>query len=164
MDRPQYTLELSTRARAVEAEVDPRANLPDRNRLNNSTSFPLQASFVQPPGQSYFNYPVGWRPSLHYGADWGVGVGLQARGKYLFGEHQFTAGLKFWPQVLASGGDEPDVEVFNPELSVLDGINYTLSYQTTNDWLGPETRFFVDLQHQLGIAEHRIGLSKMLGE
>ncbi len=160
---PNYTLEVETSSRVVEAEVDPRGNLPDHNRLNNSTSFPLETKFLQPPGQSYFSYPVGWRPSLHYGADWGVGAGLQARGQYLFGEHQFTAGLKFWPQVLASGGEEPDVDIRDPELSAIDGINYTLSYTQTNDWLGPQTRFSIDLQNQLGIAEHRIGISKLVG-
>jgi hypothetical protein len=159
---PDYTLELTTESPVVEAEVDPRANLPDHNRLNNSTSFPLDATFLQPPGQSYVTYPIGWRPSLHYAGDWGPGLGLQVRGRYLFNDHRLHAGVKLWPQILASGGDDPAVHVRDPDLSITDGFNYVLSYHGSNKWLGPQTELTVDLQNQLGIVEHRIGVSKRL--
>ncbi len=175
---PEYTFTVSDLpARPVKAEVDPLGKTPDVNRLNNTSGFPLEARFLQPPGQSWFDYRVGYRPLAQYAHDFGPGVGAQARGQYLFGQHRFAATLKLWPQVLFSGGEEPEIVGIedNPfsfcvdecpevdlETSWFDGLDYGLEYALDVDALGPRAELLFDFQKRQGFLENRITLRQPL--
>ena len=171
---PDYTFSADLPKRVVRAEIDPRGEMPDENRLNNTSGFPLQARFLQPPRQSWFQYSVGFRPLAQYANDFGVGAGMQARGQYLFGEHRLRTMLKLWPQVIASGGDEPaltdvteeDLPPFSNLLdfdtSFFDGIDYELSYTREVNTFGPEATATLTAQKHLGLLENRLALTKPL--
>ena len=172
---PQYTFSADLPKRVVKAEIDPRGALPDKNRLNNTSGFPLQADFLQPPGQSWFDYSLGYRPLAQYAHHFGFGAGLQARGQYIFGKHQLRAMLKLWPQVLVSGGEEPTLTEVNEsdlspfsnlldfDTSFFDGIDYELAYSTEVNTLGPEATASVSAEKHLGFLENRLTVTKPLG-
>ncbi len=176
---PEYTFTVALPARPVRAELDPLSKTPDTNRLNNASRFPLEARFLQPPGQSWDSYRLGWRPLAQYAYDFGFGAGLQARGQYLFGRHRLQAMLKLWPQVIASNGEAPEREGLDepqdapdeappillddgPGLSWFDGIDYALTYATNVRALGPLATFEVSAEKHLGFLENTISLAKPL--
>src|SRR5690606_22947200 len=126
---PRYTLSIDLPARVRRVEIDPMLRTPDRNRLNNVTGLPTAITFLNAPQQRWTSYGIGWRPLAQYAHNWGIGAGLQARGTYIFGRWRTQAMLKLWPEVLFSGGDEPDVTsdpVLPIDGSPVDGIDYEL--------------------------------------
>ena len=160
-----YTFQAQTSARVIRAEIDPRGQMPDRNRLNNRVPFPFQSSFLQPPGLNLFAYSVGWRPLAQYAYDFGVGAGVQARGEYLFDRHRIQATLKLWPQVLLSGGEGPDV-FYVPErgnVSFFDGIDYEARYTRKLRRVGPFATLALSAEKHLGLLENRVGFETPIG-
>ncbi|RMH51554.1 MAG: M1 family peptidase [Bacteroidetes bacterium] len=158
-----YRLSLDLPERVVEVEIDPLGYTPDRNRLNNTARRPVEARFLRAPRPNWFTYEVGYRPLVQYAHDFGVGVGLQARGTYLFGRHQLTATLKLWPQVLATGGEQPELLPFETDVSFFDGIDYTLRYTNPLRALGPLTMLTLSAEKHLGFMENSVRLSRPLG-
>lgn len=159
---PEYTLEVTSPARAVRAEIDPLMRTPESTRLNNVTGIPLGVAFLQPPGQSWSRYQVGWRPLAHYAHNWGFGGGLQFRGMYLFDRYAAMATLKFWPEVVFSSGEGPDVDGFSTESferhSPVDGIDYDLSV-SDNFSGGPLVRWTLRSRKHLGILQNDAQIS-----
>ncbi len=155
---PHYEVAVTTPSRVVRAEIDPFLRTPEANRLDNTSGFPLQASFLQPPGQSWSRYEVGWRPLAQYAHDWGFGGGLHARGQYLFDQYRSQATLKLWPEVLFSGGEEPSVgrnglRIEDVETSALDGIDFDLSLSNAFS-PGPLLEWSLRSRKHLGILQN----------
>lgn len=171
---PEYTLTIELPSRVVRAEIDPRLQTPDTDRLNNTARFPLAVSFLESPGQSWTQYNVGWRPLAQYAHHWGLGAGLQARGTYLFNRLQTQATVKLWPEVLFSGGENPELDEFfggvRPEdlglddFSALDGIDYSLSFSNPQRLLGRYGVLTLRSRKHLGITENTISLWTLLGK
>ena len=162
---PAYTLRVPTTARVIRAEIDPRGQMPDRNRLNNRSSFPIQATFLNPPELNLFSYSVGWRPLAQYAYDFGFGAGVQARGEYLFDRHRVRAMLKLWPQVLFSAGEGPDV-FYAPgqgDVSFFDGIDYELGYTRKLRRVSPFATLTFSAEKHLGLLENRIDFQTPVG-
>ena len=176
---PEHTLTVDLPARATAAEIDPKGLTPDRNRLNNTDAFPVEARFLRPPASSnWFDYSVGYRPLAQYADDFGVGGGLQARGSYLFGQFRTKAMVKLWPQVLFSGGDDPELDAprFDvppgapvPDLafperesSAWDGIDYALEATHEAALLGPRATASIALTKHLGLMENTLSVTKPL--
>lgn len=174
---PEHTIRVEVPRRPVKAEVDPRGETPDENRLNNSTRFRVEPRFLQPPGQSWANYRLGYRPLLQYAHDFGPGAGLQARGQYLFGDHRVRAMLKLWPQPLFTGGEEPDFlpesecnDNFlclpgpdaDPDVSFFDGIDYEVAYQTEVPSLGVGAQVGARAEKHLGVLENTLFFERPL--
>ncbi len=150
---PDYTLTVALPQRVVRAEIDPLGRTPDRNRLNNASGFPVQARLLEPPQQAWHVYSLGYRPLALYADAYGVDIGAQVRGAYLFGDHQLQATLTLWPEVLADPGDA----------SIFDGIDYALRYRRFVPALGPAATLSAAAARHLGILENRIDFSKRLG-
>lgn len=165
---PTYSFTVALPGRPVRAELDPAGRTPDRNRLNNSSRFPLRAHFLEPAGQSWSSYQVGYRPLLRYAHDYGMGAGLRAEGQYLFGQHRTEATLTLWPLVLASGGENPIrpwLTPLNPAFlgaaggTWFDGVDYALSYARQAGLLGTRAELAVSAEKHLGLLENTLGLS-----
>ncbi len=175
---PEYTITIrGLESRPVGATLDPLGKTPDYNRLNNTAGFPVEARFLRPPGQDWFDYRIGWRPLAQYASNFGFGLGLTARGQYLFGKHRLDATLKLWPQVVFSGGEEPELEGFferegppgpdpvidNPiDASWFTGVDYELTYATNLRDFGPLATLEVSAEKHLGFLENTITFSKPL--
>jgi hypothetical protein len=163
---PEKTFNFTVPARVVKAELDPRGETPDVNRLNNTASAlpPIQARIFQPPAGRWFDYSVGYRPLAQFAQDFGPAVGLQARGQYLFGEHETRAMFKLWPQVLASGGTDPAASgVGSGDASWFDGFDYELSYALPMRSLGQRATLTAAFTKKLGLLENRLTLARPFG-
>ena len=174
---PDYVLQLEgLPARPVKAEIDPEGRTPDKNRLNNTSGFPIEARFLEAPGQSWFDYSIGYRPLAQYARDFGPALGVQARGQYLFGQYGLEAMLKVWPQVLFSGGEDPDLVPEPPptldlapdaivlsdddlDASSFDGIDYALRYANEIELIGQRATAALALRKHQGLLENRLGLA-----
>lgn len=157
---PTYTLTLLLPARVIRAELDPLQRTPDHNRLNNTWPFPLQVTFLHPPGFTWTAYGASWRPLAIYAYDFGPGVGLQLRGGYFFDRHEALLTLTLWPEVLRTNGRRPERSWVKDRNAWHAGIDYTLRY---SDRLGPRTRWQLQLEKHLGVLENRLGLTHTLG-
>lgn len=163
---PRYTLAIDLPQRVVRAELDPRGQTPERSRLDNASRLPVKAAFLKPPAQSWHHYGVGFRPLALYAYEYGVGAGLQARGTYLFGDHQVRAMVTLWPQVLASGGEEPhaeDLPLVDPRVSAFDGVDYELAYTRDVPAFGRFASASLHARKHLGVLENTLSFSKLLG-
>jgi hypothetical protein len=169
---PDYTLTVDVPAEVTSVEIDPAGRMPDMNRLNNRDPLPTRWRFLQPPQPSWFEYGIGYRPLVQYADDFGFGAGLQLRGRYLFGQKQLQGMVKLWPEVLFSSGDEPSIPglaargsglVESTESSVLDGIDYALSYTDDLRAIGPRATFSLSAIKHLGLLENRIEVEKPFG-
>ncbi|MGI9174211.1 MAG: M1 family metallopeptidase, partial [Rhodothermales bacterium] len=163
--RPTYTLRVETPARVIRAEIDPLGRMPDRNRLNNRSPFPIRASFLTPPKLNLFAYSVGWRPLMQYAYDYGLGEGVQARGEYLFDRHRVRAMVKIWPRVILSGGEKPDL-FYRPEagdVSFFDGIDYELRYTRKQRKVHPYATLGFSAEKHLGLLENRVDFQTPIG-
>lgn len=157
----EHTVEVTLPQRVVRVEIDPLGRTPEQNRLNNTTGFPLQARFLAPPQPTWFTYGVGWRPLGLYADAFGPGAGVQARGVAFLGHHQVRAGLTLWPQVLASGGEEPHADRYpEGEGDFFNGIDYELGYRRR---LGPLASLAVEARKHLGILENTVRYEHPLG-
>ena len=174
---PEYTLRLKDLpARPVKAEIDPDGRTPDKNRLNNTSGFPVEARFLEAPGQSWFDYSIGYRPLAQYAHDFGPALGVQARGQYLFGQYGLEAMVKVWPQVLFSGGEDPDLVHELPptldlapgaivlgdgdlDVSFFDGIDYALRYANNIELIAQRATASLTLRKHQGLLENRLGLA-----
>jgi hypothetical protein len=131
---PEYALELMLPDRVADAEIDPLLQTLESTRINNTLGLPVTTAFLEPPGQSWSRYRVGWRPLLQVAHGWGYGGGLQFRGAYLFNQHAARATLKLWPEVLFSNGQQPDVWTIEQQAAAgraVDGIDYDLFVSNT---------------------------------
>ncbi|MEM9664668.1 MAG: M1 family metallopeptidase [Bacteroidota bacterium] len=160
-----YTLRVPTPRRVTKVEIDPGLRMPDRNRLNNVNGVPIEAAFLEPPAPSWSSYSVGYRPLLGYGFDYGFGAGLQARGAYIFRDHQARAMFRLWPEVLASGGSDPNsFSRFRRDTGTFfDGIDYELAYSRRLRSLDQATTISVSAAKHLGFLEHRVAVARPLG-
>ncbi|PSQ79744.1 MAG: aminopeptidase [Bacteroidetes bacterium QS_8_68_15] len=165
----EHTIRLEVPGRPVKAVVNPKGRAPDENRLNNSTHLRVEPRFLEAPGQSWQHYRLGYRPLAQYAHDFGVGAGLQARGQYLFEDHRVRAMLKLWPQVLATGGEEPELlpddeefEEGRPDVSAFDGIDYELSYQTEVPAFGAEAEAGARAEKHLGVLQNTLFFERPL--
>lgn len=160
---PEYTLSLDLPQRVVKAEIDPLNRTPDVNRLNNASSLPKRVQFLQPPQPSWSEYGIGYRPLAQYSDNFGVGVGFQVRGSYIFGEHQTRAMVKLWPQVLSSSGEDPGLGLDQAsDLSAFDGIDYEFSYANTVPLFGQGASAGFAARKHLGLLENSLFFSKTL--
>lgn len=160
---PRYTLVLDLPEQVVEATIDPRGQTPETTRLNNTTGFPARTAFLEPPAPGWFEYGVGYRPLLQYAHDYGFGLGLTARGAYLFGDHRAKAMVKLWPQVIFSGGEEPELDGSLADASFFDGIDYAFSYERDVPAMGTFTSVAAAARKHLGVLEHTLSLSTRFG-
>lgn len=158
----RYVLHVNLPAEVVRAEIDPLGRTPDRNRLNNVSRLPVRFSFFQAPQFPWTYYSVGYRPLLQYAHDFGFGLGVKARGGYLFETRTLETTLKIWPQVLFSGGESPEIRFGSDETSAFDGIDYILAYSDDVDFLRHNARLTLSARKQLGILENRIDLTQPL--
>ncbi|NBC15746.1 MAG: M1 family peptidase [Bacteroidetes bacterium] len=161
---PDYTMTLDTPAEVVDVEIDPLGKTPEQTRLNNTARFPVEVDFFEAPGSSWFDYEIGWRPLANYAADFGPGVGLRAAGSYFLGQHRTEAMVTLWPQVLFSGGDDPELSVApgsGDDLTAFDGVDYEVVYadQLTAT---PRLTGTVRLQKHLGVLQNTVGLRTQL--
>ncbi len=157
---PRYTLTLTLPTPVVRAELDPLQRTPDHNRLNNTWPFPLQIAFLQPLSFDPASYLATWRPLATYAYNFGLGLGVQLRGRYFFDRHETLLMLKLWPEVLLSNGRRPERPWVHDRNAWWAGIDYVLRY---SDRLGPRTRWHLQLEKHLGVLENCIGLTHMLG-
>jgi hypothetical protein len=148
------------------AEIDPTGATPDVNRLNNTESLPVATRFLRAPEEDWFEYGLGVRPLLGYADLYGFGGGVQARGTYMMGDHRLRAMLNVWPEVLASGGEDPSLPSSTPffadDPSWVDGLDYELRYRRHLDALGPRAALEVSAAKHLGLLENRVQLQKPL--
>jgi hypothetical protein len=160
---PAYRLEVSLPQKAVKAEIDPLGLTPERNRLNDASRLPVRVRFLRAPEPTWFAYGVGYRPVAGYAHAFGPGVGVQARGGYVFERHRLQAMLKLWPRVLFSGGDAPRLAGGPaPQSTAFDGLDYELAYATRVPAFGPGTTAALSLQKHLGVLENVVSLDKRL--
>lgn len=107
-------------------------------------------------------YGVGYRPLVQYAKDYGVGVGLWARGGYWMNRHDVTAALTVWPLVVGTDGERPRPSAFvypRPRrgyTSAFEGVDYTLRYATTPVRFAPRARAGVAFEKQQGVFENRL--------
>ena len=165
----EHTIRVPVPGRPVKATVDPLGRSPDENRLNNSTHFRLEPRFLQAPGQDWQNYRLGYRPQLQYANVFGPGLGLQARGQYLFGKHRVRAMLKLWPQTLFTGGENPsllpgETGENRADVSAFDGFDYELAYRTEVPAFGAEAEAGVRAEKHLGLMENTLFFERPLAE
>ena len=160
---PEYQVTVTVPSKVERAVLDPERLTPDRNRLNNTASVPVDSRFLRPPQQSWSDYSVGWRPMATYADRFGPGVGLQSRGTYLFGTHQTKIGLTLYPQVIGSDGDEPSPLLPDTqEGDWFSGVDFEASYEMPARALGPRATTFLRSEKKLGILENEIRLEKPL--
>ncbi len=161
----QFTVEVSSPVES--AEIDPNGRTPDTNRLNNTTDFPLTTRFLRAPESDWFNYELGIRPLAGYADDFGVGGGLQARGTYFTGEYQTRATLTLWPEVIFSGGSDPDLGPNSIPLSPrqdaetgswFGGLDYEVRYERPAHSFGAQATLEVAAAKHLGVLENRLAL------
>ncbi|PEN14093.1 aminopeptidase [Longibacter salinarum] len=159
---PEYEVTVTVPAKAERAVLDPNLLTPDQNRLNNTSSIPVDRRFLHPPQQNWDAYSVGWRPMGTYSYLFGGGVGLQSRGAYLFDSYRTEYSLTLYPQVIASNGSEP-VELTSADSGTwLSGIDYELSYETPTRALGPRATTLFRSEKKLGLIESEVRVEKPL--
>ncbi len=160
---PEYKLELKHRQRLIRVQIDPTLHTPDVNRLNNSNRFPVNFTFLQAPPLSLSSYSVGWRPLLQYAHNFGMAGGLQFRGTYLFDQFRTRAMLKVWPEVVFSGGEEPEVRrVREDDVSAFDGIDFELNFSDHLERIGPYGQVSFQSQKHLGILQNDLAFTTPL--
>ncbi len=145
---PDYHIDLKTPQRVSRVEIDPHLRTPDINRLNNSSRFPIDFSFLEAPVPSMSRYSIGWRPLLQYADNFGFGGGIQFRGTSLFGQHRTRAMVKYWPEVIFSGGDDR-----RPAGRFSPGIDFELQYADRIEQFGPYGFGSLQTEKHLGILE-----------
>jgi hypothetical protein len=182
----EYDLEVTLPARPTHATLDPELYLPDRNRLNNTTASPVDASFLQPARPNWRDYSVGWRPLVTYASspDYSFGIGIRAEGGYWLGQHDAKAMLTVWPERLNDDPpafddirccDQPrDLEYAESlgarDASWFEGVDYELSYQTSLVPSSPSTSLGISARKHLGVlhnqifAAHAFGPAPLLGD
>lgn len=168
---PTYTLSLYLPQKVKDAIIDPFGLTPDRNRLNNSAKIPKSFTFFEAPPQDWFSYQMGGQPLVQYSSAFGIGIGFQTMGQYLFGQHKSLASIKLWPQVIFSDGEKPDIaggsiSSFGSirDGSFVDGIDYAFEYSHPLRGLGPQTVFSLSAIKQQGILENQVSLNKPLNK
>ena len=164
---PEYTLRLELPGRVVRAEIDPLLRTPDANRLNNSSRLPIRTTFLHAPPQSWSTYQVGWRPLAQYADAFGFGVGVQLRGTYIFDRLSTRAMVKLWPEVLLSGGEEPEdrlLSAFAEDFSWHDGLDFDFALSDQVDVLGANTTLTAQTQKHLGIWQTDAAASFLLNK
>ena len=130
---PEYTLDIMLPLQPRRAEIDPYLRTPESNRLDNVTGRNRSKyTFLQPPAPNLRRFDTGWRPLVTYAEHWGPGVGVQSRGAYTLTGETRKRMVTIWPQVLFSGGEDPDVtpllgHVESPEFYALNGIDYDVA-------------------------------------
>jgi len=159
---PDYTVTVDVPAKAERAVLDPEMLTPDRNRLNNTASVPVNARFLRPPAQSWSDYSIGWRPMATYADAFGAGIGLQSRGRYLFDTYRTQYGLTIYPEVIASNGSDPGGALGPDRGSWLSGIDYEINAETPARALGPLATTTFRSEKKLGFLEQEVALNKPL--
>ena len=170
---PEHEFTLTVPARVVSAELDPMQRTPDVNRLNNTLDVPIETRFLRPPPSTPTAYGLGVRPLAGYATSFGPGVGVQVRGAYR-DRYESRAMLTLWPQVIASGGDDPALDgqpgAVSPRQQQrqdagtwFSGIDYELGASVQLNPLGGRTTLHVIARKHLGLLENRVELERSLG-
>ena len=169
---PKKTVTVSVPSRVENAVIDPNGETPDVNRLNNSTSLPLQTRFLRAPQSRWSHYELGVRPLAGYAHDFGVGGGLQVRGQYFQGEHRLRGMLTLWPEVLVSGGDDPSLNEPPADASPtpndgdagswVGGIDYEFRYERPFHPFGARATAELSATKHLGVLENRFSVQAPL--
>lgn len=160
---PEYELSFTHQQRPIRIEIDPALRTPDVNRLNNTNRFPAAFTFLEAPPNLYSSYSVGWRPLLQYSDHFGFGGGIQFRGRYLFDQYRTRVMVKLWPELLFSGGEEPEFSALaGDDLSPLDGIDFELSFSDHLEGVGPYGIATLRTQKHLGIVQNELSFSTPL--
>ncbi|NND70362.1 MAG: hypothetical protein HKN43_02180, partial [Rhodothermales bacterium] len=146
----EYNLIVESTSPVVAAEVDPFHRTPDFNRLNNHSSFPVNARLFQPPQPNADTYSIGYRPLIDFSETHGAGFGATARGRYIMNNHIAEAMVKFWPEVIA----DPRGETF------VDGIDWHFGYSRLLGIPANGLRVQGSIDKHLGIVENRAGITK----
>ncbi len=161
---PEKTFTVKVPAPVESATLDPKERTPDLNRLNNSTDFPLKTRFLRAPESNWSQYELGLRPLGLYAEDFGFGGGVQARGQYYMGDHTLRTTVTLWPEVLASGGNDPaltsgsgpSMPEDNQTGSWFDGIDYELHYEHPVPLLTPRATLQIAATKRQGVLENRV--------
>jgi len=171
---PEKTVTVTVPSRVEKAVIDPNGETPDVNRLNNSTTLPLQTRVLRAPQSRWSHYELGVRPLAGYAHDFGVGGGVQVRGQYFQGERRLRGTVTLWPEVLFSGGDDPTLidgpgplpgPPPRPDTdpgSWFDGLDYELRYEHPFSPFGARATIELSAAKHLGILENRLSFQKPL--
>ncbi|WP_103027624.1 M1 family metallopeptidase [Salinibacter altiplanensis] len=161
---PKNTVSVTVDSRVEKAVIDPNGETPDVNRLNNSTSLPLNTRFLRAPQSRWSHYEVGVRPLAAYAYDFGLGGGVQVRGQYFRGERQLRGTVTLWPEVLFSGGDDPTLlDASSPGRgfdtgSWFSGLDYELRYDHPFPPFGARATVELSAAKRLGVLENQLSL------
>lgn len=163
---PKTTVTVTVPTRVETAVIDPNGETPDLNRLNNSTSLPLNTRFLRAPQSRWSHYELGVRPLASYAHNFGFGGGVQVRGQYFRGERQLRGMFTLWPEVLFSGGDDPDliddtgsspIFLADPDTgSWFNGLDYEFRYEHPFDPFGARATVALSATKHLGVLENRL--------
>ena len=160
---PKYTLTFKHLREIDHVVIDPTLHTPDANRLNNTNRFPARFSFLNAPAGLLTSYNIGWRPVLQYANNFGIGAGLQFRGTYAFDQYRTRAMIKLWPEVLLSGGEEPELSgFFIDDTSPLDGLDFEFFFSDHLEGVGPYGVASLHSQKHIGIVENELSFTTPL--
>lgn len=165
---PDYSFTVTVPSKVVNVELDPDGMTPDRNRLDNSLRFPVATRFLQPPSADWHTYSIGYRPLAQYADAFGPAVGMRAHGRYFLGQFPLRAMVKVWPEVVFSGGDDPDLDIVSlgagpsDDPSFFDGIDYEFRSTAPAEWLGARATGSISAVKHTGFMENTIQLQKPL--
>jgi hypothetical protein len=173
----EWDVTVPVRGEVVKAELDPLGLTPDYNRLNNTSGLlpPRDVSFFRAPSPTRDAYSIGWAPVVDYNeaVDYGFGLGVQALGAYIDGQHELYAMLKLWPERLDSDASpgtvlpRPDCALIDPcpfpvvrtgarEASWFEGIDYAVRYGTTVPNYSNRSRVGVAFEKHIGTLKNQI--------
>ncbi len=171
---PKKTFTVTVPSRVEKAVIDPNGETPDLNRLNNSTTLPLETRFLRAPQSRWSHYELGVRPLAGYAHDFGFGGGVQVRGQYFRGERRLRGTVTLWPEVLFSGGDDPTLMEGPGTLpgpgpppdtdtgSWFDGLDYEVRYEHPFAPFGARATVELSAAKHLGVLENRVSFQKPL--
>lgn len=160
-----YTLTVP--GNVVHVQLDPERRLPDYNRLNDTSRFPVEWRFGTQPRAIAETYSMGYRPTAWYTSAFGAGLGVRAQGRYWLNRWNTEAELQLWERPLRTNRlFEDDVALSRPGLarpSWVDAVDYHVRLESSLRAISPQTRYAVSATKRLGVMENRAELRHTRG-